>query len=464
MRPTQTLNPLLNTDATVDTVLKLIYEPLVTLDGSLKPAANLANYLFSSDYLSVNLTLRNDIIWSDGTPITATDVIYSIETLRKAPDNAIYKKCIANIATCEEISAKSVKITFNQVYGGQAYLLAFPLIPAHAGDGVNMSPLSSGLYSFDEYISGDRMRLAQSPYTFRGPANIERIDVLLLPDEPTELHAFNQGLIDVVSMEISEWMNHNSVKQVRYGEHPAMYFDFIGLNSAHPLLAKPEFRKAVASCMDFDAAVAEIYLDHALRAPTPINPASWTSADIPGEPFNENAARQLIREARWGLDPVPNLTVLVNEENDERVKIANRLADALTAAGMSAYAEALPFNEFIARLSAKDYEIVVSSYNFTAVPDLRFAFHSSNIETGSNFLRWNDARTDELLEAVNSAFSELEYVRMVSELQKHFVETLPVIGLAFRNSAVITGERVQGELMPTLSNPLANINEWSLEE
>jgi peptide/nickel transport system substrate-binding protein len=252
---------------------------------------------------------------------------------------------------------------------------------------------------------------------------------------------------------------------VRYGEHPAMYFDFIGFNFMHPLLAKQEFRKAVASCMDFDTVVAEIYLDHALRAVTPVYPASWIGAGTAGAAYDESSASGLIRDARKGIDAVANLTILVNEENGERVKIAERLADALTAAGMNAYAEALPFDEFADRLQKGLYEIVVGSYSMTAVPDLGFIFHSTNIgNNGSNFLQYSDTRMDELLSAVNTAFSETEYMRTLAALQEYIATELPVIGLAFRNSAVITDSRVQGELRPAINNPLANINEWRLAQ
>jgi peptide/nickel transport system substrate-binding protein len=221
MRPPLTLNPLLNTDATVDTVLKLIYEPLVTLNDTLKPVANLASYVFSSDYTSANLTLRDDAIWSDGTPVTSADVIYTVGVLQNAPDDVIYKQCVANIASCETVSDKTVKLTFIRIYGGQPYMLTFPLIPAHLKNTADTSPVGNGLYLYGGSVSGDRIKLTSSPYTFHKQALIETVEVMLVPDRQTELHAFNQGLVDVITITLYDWISQKSTKAVRYGEHPA---------------------------------------------------------------------------------------------------------------------------------------------------------------------------------------------------------------------------------------------------
>jgi peptide/nickel transport system substrate-binding protein len=224
-----------------------------------------------------------------------------------------------------------------------------------------------------------------------------------------------------------------------------------------------EFRQAVAACMDYNTAVAEIYLDHALRAAVPVNPASWLSTNVPLPGYDMEEARRLLRSALDETESISNIRIYANREDSERVKIAERLADALTEAGLAAYAEALPFEVFTGKLTSGDFEIAVAGYNLSAVPDLRFAFHSSEIETGGNFLRYENSRIDALFGAVNGAFSEQEYMRAAAELQNFFAEDLPVIGLVFRNSAVITDERIKGEIKPAYGNPFANINEWELD-
>ena len=93
MRNAKTLNPLLNQDASVDNILKLIYMPLIRLDENHKPAPLIAqDWSFDEGGAVLTLSLRSDIYWQDGTNLTADDVIYSFDTLARTADaNAVYK-------------------------------------------------------------------------------------------------------------------------------------------------------------------------------------------------------------------------------------------------------------------------------------------------------------------------------------------------------------------------------------
>lgn len=517
MRAPLTLNPLFNEDVTVDRLLKLIFEPLTVLDDHLKPTSHIATLNFSSDYTSVSVTLRDDVIWSDGTPVSADDIIFTINTLRKAPENAIYKHHIDNIASCEKITGKSVKITFVEVFGGSGYLFNFPIIPQHyyknetdPASAKNMAPLGNGLFLFEEYIPMKSMTLTQSPYSFQNRAYIEKVEALVIADSETELHAFDQGLIDVITLEITSWSRHHSVKQMRYGEYPAMYYDFIGFNFQHEVLQNKLFRQAIAHAMNMDELVSGVYLDHASRTLTPVHPASWvydntvppytydmekarvllervrrgetapkddspveTSADETTEAFANDAtstenteiptdfeAEAEVAEASNGDIEIPPLRVLVNEENDERVKAARMLTESMNQLGLETTLEILPFDTFYERLTAGDFDIFVGGYNLSVIPDLRFAFHSSHITTGSNLLSYSDPTLDRLMTAAFSTGTESGYVRALSNVQQYIAEELPVISMVFRKSAVLTSTRIYGDIKPSADNIFANVNEW----
>lgn len=471
VRPPVTLNPLLNEDATVDHLLKLLFEPLVIMDESLKPADHLASYNFSSDYTSVTLTLRRDAIWSDAMPVTADDVIFSIQFLQDAPDTAIYKPFVQNIASCEKLDTKTVKITYTEADSGSAYRLQFPIIPQHyyfnqtnPASHANMNPLGNGLYVFDALRPLVGITLTQNVYSFRPVARIGTVQAIFLPDDETRLHAFHQGLIDVITLELTEWSKQHSVKKTRNQEFAAMYFDFIGFNFNHPWLSHHLFRQALATAYDADEAISRIYLTHALRAYAPINPASWLyDHNLPALEHDREAAYELLLQAqREQFDRPIELAfpfrILVNIENDERVLIAEGFAAAMQGLGLETVIQALPFDEYAQKLEARDFDIFVGCFSLDVVPDLRFAFHS-----GENIFNYSDAHMDELLAAAVAAPSEAELVRTLSELQHYIAQQIPVISLAFRQSAVLTDVRVTGDLNPALWYSLAGVNGWTLE-
>ena len=134
MRNAETLNPLLNQDASVDTILKLIYMPLIKLDQNHKPSPCIAqSWSFDEGGTVLSLNLRNDIYWQNGTNLTADDVIYSFNTLSRAADaNAVYKDCMNYIRSYTKTSDYSINITFQQNFSGNLYALLMPIISSMA--------------------------------------------------------------------------------------------------------------------------------------------------------------------------------------------------------------------------------------------------------------------------------------------------------------------------------------------
>ena len=101
MRIPETLNPLLNREETVDRILKLLFLPLLDFDESGKACPAVAqNWEFSADGRSLSMNLNSNIRWQDGTALTADDVVYSVNTLRNAPEDAVYKQVMNYVSGC----------------------------------------------------------------------------------------------------------------------------------------------------------------------------------------------------------------------------------------------------------------------------------------------------------------------------------------------------------------------------
>ena len=99
MSMAKTLNPLVNSDESVDRVLSLMYEKLINIGSDGKAAANIADsWTFNEDGSVAYINLKNNVCFSDGTRLTAYDVAYSLKTIDSA-ENSYYKNCVENIKT-----------------------------------------------------------------------------------------------------------------------------------------------------------------------------------------------------------------------------------------------------------------------------------------------------------------------------------------------------------------------------
>ena len=484
MRTVQTLNPLLNEEETVDRILKLVYLPLVKLDEKRKPSPSIAKgWSFSEDGKTLSMTLREDIQWQDGTNLTADDVIFSMNTLRGASENAVYKNSMGYIASYTKTGTHSVTITFRQTFSGNLYALCFPVICAHyynqenvLTSAKNMKPMGDGYYKFQEFIPTKELRLVKSETVFGEKAKMDNIVVSISADKNTDIFSFDQGLIDTLAADVTEMGKYDGTKNTKLFEYTTNYLDFIGFNFNQSLFQDKNIRKAISYALPREAILESVYLNHATMANTLVNPTSWLFEENTIKyTYKAEEAEKLLRASNWidsnrdgirdrktnELVETLKITILVNAENEARRQIAMRLADELHALGFDVSIDVEAFESYTQKLLDKDYDMFIGGWQLSIIPDYSFMLHSSQIGNG-NYAAYNSVEMNEILGAAYVAVKEEDIRNAYSKLQKYTAEELPYIGIAFRNSALFSEERVYGNVNPLENNIFDNINEWFL--
>jgi len=317
-----------------------------------------------------------------------------------------------------------------------------------------MAPLGNGLFQLESFSPMHSLTLSHSAYTFRRPAQVEQIEVIFVPDAQTELHAFDQGVVDAIHLEFTEWVKHRSVKQLRHEEFPAMYFEFIGFNFQREFFRDMQVRQGIAHAFNISEVISSIYLNHAVRAISPIHPASWmNNSAVHGISYDPVQARLLLQSI-YIEEP---LVILANLESIEHIRIAERLAASLHQVGLPAIVEILPFYDYLERIETHNFDLYIGWMQLTFRPNILFMFQDDN------GLFHHDPLLVSLFSTALSATTENGFLQAIGQFQRSFSERLPVISLAFRNSAVLAGMRIQGDLQPSPDNIFVNINEWVIE-
>lgn len=487
MRTTQTLNPLTNEDATVDRILKLVYAPFITFDENLKPVPSIAeSWSYSEDGRTLSVSLKQDIYWSDGTPVTAEDVIFSMNAIRASSENSVYKKCMQNVAGFSRDGNYRVTVTFNRPFSGNIYSMCFPVICAHyyGKDNIitsekNLEPMGNGPFQFKSFTPAKELRLVKSENSFGKIPYIDEVCVIISPDESTDLYSFDQGLTDIVSANITEMGKYDATKKTKRFEYTTNYYDFIGFNFNRSMLQDKNVRKSIAYCIPKENILESVYLNHAEDATTPVNPNSWLYEDaVQKYHYDLSHAKVLLEESGWtdsDNDKIRDrnineffetlkVSILVNEENEERRQIAIRLADEMKTIGFDVSIDVEPFEIYSQKLQERDYDIFVGGWQFSVVPDYSFMFHSNEASEGTNYASYKNEQMDQLLNAAYAAVKEEDVKTAYSNFQKYAAEEIPYISLVFRNSALFTNKRIYGEIQPLENNIYNNVSEWFIEE
>lgn len=463
------LNPLLNEDKSVDEVLKLVYDDLIGLDENLKPTPNLAES-WRLDGSTITINLRTDVRWHDGNQFTAKDVAFSIDTITKSQDISPYKVCVSNILRTTIIDDYTIEILFSEAYSGAVYSLNFPIISSeyYQGEDVlnsykNMIPLGTGAYEFESFDNMKQLSLKKNPAWFKGSPYIDKINAIVIPKKDAELHAFEQGQIDFLNTDIVDWEKYSGTKETTIHEYTTNYYEFLGFNFNNWILNNTLVRQAIAYAIPRNEIIQKIYLDHAVATDTPINPNSWLNSnkDLRYN-YDISKAKELLNQAGF-VDTDENgivekegyefrISLLVNEDNAQRVEVAAILQQSLKNIGIDLAIDIQNYDEYMKRLTEKNFEAVLGGWKLSTIPDLSFAFKSSQIAEGNNFISFNNPTMDSLLDQTHLSVTESSMTESYKNLGNFIIEELPYISLYFRNAAVLMDGDIKGNIDSNMSN------------
>ena len=511
-----TLNPLISENISYYHFSKLIFEGLFELDNDLNVINQLAeDYTIKEDGRVINIKLKDNVLWHDGEKFTSEDVAFTINTIKYAHNDTSYKKMFNNILgsfnssnigrimDVQIINDHNIDIIFDRSFSHELETLTFPIIPKHkfvmgrenknsymaalAKEGY--TPIGTGPYEFESYEKYKTIRLKSYEGYRDGKAYIDQIIGKILQDDELVLTAFETGQVHVATTEGIDWEKYDQSNRVRIYEFISQDYEFLGFNFSKGIFSSENgntLRKAMAYGIDRQAIIQRVYLGHAIQIDLPIHPNSWLlSEDANVYGYNPSKAREEIEKLGWkdingdGFYEDENgkeviLRLITNSYNPLRLKAADMIVENLRKMGINVvkdYPEVIPDNiteEMIESQWEKtnnqilkgNYDIALSGWHLSWIPELSFAYHSSKIKSNTNFIRYKNEIMDEaLVEAFNASNRENK-LRAYEKLQKIITEELPYISLYFKNNALLIDRKIMGDIDPTFYNLYRNIGKW----
>ncbi|MFT3895126.1 MAG: peptide ABC transporter substrate-binding protein [Anaerolineales bacterium] len=323
------------TDAGYDSlVMELVMLGLADVDPNGKPFPELASELPSTDNgdvvmdeangtMDVTWKLRTDVKWSDGTPVTADDVVFTYKAITD-PTNGTWVPGIDYVDDVEKVDDHTVIVHYNAIYPG--YLTQFGgetlvIWPAHycdASQGFSAwdcarTPLSDGPYVLKEWINGDHMTFERNPDFYeQGKPEIAKITVQIVPDQAVRKTMLLNGDAD-----LDMWSNEpmiNDLKDkpnVKVSMSPnsrwvfRLFFNLAAKGTTdpeatpHPILSNVEVRHAIRMAIDVDTISKNFFYGYAKPAWTEFFREPYMCTNIPRPVFDPEAAKAKLEAAGW---------------------------------------------------------------------------------------------------------------------------------------------------------------------
>ena len=455
---TLTIRPFEPVERDMLSIYNVIYESMVTIDDSYLPQGCLAeSWEYSSGGKTWTFHIRKDVSFSDGTPLTANDIVASARyILDKANDENITDHGFyANLKYyVSSISAKddyTVLVKAARKCYGLLYQMTFPVVPASQ---VNADfPLGSGPYRLMDFSSGDYMWLQANTNWWKAQPQVREIMVSFHETPAAVIESYEYARVSTIftrSIAGAQYKTGTASLTIPYrtNQLECLYMN----NSASELT--PEVRKAIRMVIDKSKIISNVYSGLATETNLPFYPGTWMYNTDLDASFSRNLdeARRLLAEAGWEdsdengiLDrtnsegKLRNLSlrfyVYEEPDNDVRTETANQIASQLAEVGISCKVESMTMGDMQVKLKAGSYDLALVAFAMDPSPDPGFMLMPGN--TG-NYCRYKSTKMNDLFKELRTKLTQEEYRQKLMEIQKLYVEDCPFICLFYRTGNVIS--------------------------
>lgn len=451
-----TFNPLLASNPAERDVTGVLFEGLTWVDGTGRPQPELAeSWTVSDDGLRYTFTLRRGVTWHDGQPFTADDVLFTIRLVQSPefPGNPPLAKFWRGIRVQVE-DPYTVTFSLLEPFAPFPNYASLPILPAHRLRGVipedlvddpfNLEPIGTGpfrLMRFDR--EGRRVTLARYDGYYGRRPYLDEVEFRFYETTDDLMKAFRDGEVQGAGTVPWEVIARGG----DLGEDARVYAPLLSgmtalfFNHQTQFFSDVRVRQAIALAINREALVRDVLLGQAELGMGPI-PASLWAYDPTEQPVDVNRARSLLHEAGWGdrdgdgiLDSngvAFRFTLLVNEDDVQRVAVANAIAKQLQQLGIAVTVQPVPSAALQQSLISRQYSAAIFGwFPASGDPDCFELWHSSQAETGLNFSGFRNQTIDTLLLQARQTSNEQDRRSLYAEFQRVFSEQVPAVVLYY---------------------------------
>ena len=449
------LNPLLESYKEGVIMLNPLYDPLYVIDVNETRYYLAESYEVSEDGTSVTLKLKDGLKWHDGEPITADDVIFTMDVNADTNNGAGNTNVVIlndQPVKYEKVDDLTVKITLPMASASYPALLGeLTLIPEHVYGGntsivgaeANMSGIGSGPYKLREFKQDQYLILEKNEDYYMGAPDIDTVTFRIISDISAQEVALMNGEINL--MELS-----SAPAVAKYSEDPnytvVMYpegrVNYLAVNKFCETVQDPKVVEAVFAALDAQEIIDGAYGEGmAVPANTVLsNMTTFYDESVEGYSQDIEKAKQLAAET--GIEG-STMTLYFNSERAYMKESAQVIQQQLKNVGINLEVIPLESTGFFEKVFGTDgdYEFYLNGYAAVGDPDTVVA------EMYDGTWGVNLAVSDELLglwQEARSVFTEDERAAIYKEIQEKTKEEMSCYPIAYPNYVFVTTGNVKG--------------------
>lgn len=470
-------------------ICTLLFRGLTKIDNHGRVVPDLAETWSVVDGSVYTFRLKPDQFWQDGQPITADDVLFTINILQ---DPAVFS--LPNLAPLwrsvevEQLDLLTIRFTLAEPFTPFLDYTSIGLLPKHAWGDISAAqlaegkggglPLSNGPMRITE-LDDAHIRLESNPFYSNSSSYISALELRFYPDHPTLFSAYVAGEIDGISTILPSDLPAASKREgleLFSSQLPIYVHIVLNLQNLNlPFFQDIKVRQALYFGLDRERIIEEVVEGQGSVAHSLITDVHWAyNPNVTRYEYNLERANQLLDEAGWidtngdGIRDKDGRNLefqLTTNDNVTRQVLIQRIALDWEKIGVRAMPTRATFQGLVSDLlGPRRFDAALISWETPGDPDPYPLWHSTQVEGGGqNYSGWANEEADQLMQEARSISDEARRRDLYWAFQELYAQEAPAILLYHPVYTYGVSERVKNVQIGALNQPserFRSFNDW----
>jgi peptide/nickel transport system substrate-binding protein len=465
-----------------------IFNSLIKYDEKLNHAPELAEkWEISADQKTITFTLKDNLVWADGTPLTSEDVLFTWKLVTDPNTRTPYASDYLLVKKASTPDKNTFEVTYEETYAPAIDTWAsLHILPKHLlkDEDINNTyfsrkPTGSSYYQLDKWVSGQQVSLKSNINSSQGLPQIEQLISRIIPDTSSQFLELSADNIDFMSINPIQYQRvfpakKDMLEKINLYKELGNGYTYLGFNLKKAPFNNINVRQAINYAIDKDEVIKGVLLGLGEPIASPYKPGTrWNNPNLKSYPYDPNKALKLLTKAGYKKNQegffekngkVLAFEILTNQ-NKQREMTAVLVQRRLREIGIDVTIRVLEWASFINQyIRTGDFNAVVLGWSLSLDPDQFNIWHSSQQGPGQfNFVGYENAEVDKLLEKGRKELDINKRELIYHKFSEQLLNDSPIVYLYAGYGLSAVNKRVQGIKNPSPPAGLYhNSYEWFL--
>ena len=462
-----TIDPIASSDNPSIWLELQIYDQLVrpSKDGTKLEPGIAESWIISPDGKEFRFKLRPEAKFSDGQPVTAADVAFSLQ--RASGEKSEWARFFKPITSYEVVDDHTIVMKLDKPFTpilNNLALFSASIVPAKLVQAQGPSffdhPVGSGPFMLKAWNRGQGQELEKNPnYWEKGKPSIDGASIEVVPEDNSRVLKLKAGELDaIIDVPFNQAVSLKSDANIDVGVAPVFRIDMVQLNTTKKPFDNQSVRQALNYALDKEAIVKGILRGNAEPATSSIPVMAYHNTELKPYPFDLAKAKSLL--AAGGVPDGFKASMLVAAGDVTARQVASAIQASLKKVGIDITLQTIEDSSQFSTTKGGNFEMSLSyATSDTIDPDQLVGFTAVNPERANAFhTQWKSDKVNELYAAERTTPDGPERGKQFQEIESLVHDGAPFVFLYTPTAPYANRKNVSGfSVLPTANYSLKDV-------